>query len=192
MSLNRLELTQTFISSPIEKMSRQRPLQPWQLPLWSNTFDEKEKFMSIQSIHYVQQCTFLESGKQIIEWDLHFHSTGEFSLIKTDKDCIPEMINGVLPADKFFEFNNLINREVFDAKMPELFGKNVITPRTKRLETVYLQRSYENETETEETELLYDINPFNSPVSPEKSMLSKMLCDMNFFILEELNSCKVK
>jgi hypothetical protein len=62
----------------------------------------------------------------MIEWYLHFHSTGGFSLIKTGKDGVSEIINGILSAEKLFESHNRTNREVFCAKMPELFGKNVI------------------------------------------------------------------
>jgi hypothetical protein len=98
----------------------------------------------------------------------------------------PEMINSALPADKFYEFDALINREVFYAKMPELFGKNVVTPNTKRVDSIYIMRSYKDESKNEETELFYDANPFNSPVSNEKTMLSQMISDINFFIFEQL------
>jgi adenine-specific DNA methylase len=121
----------------------------------------------------------------MVESDLYFYNTGKFSLITVDNDGNPKMINGVLSADKFFEFNNLINREVFYAKMPELFGRNVITPRTKRVETMYLECLYENKAK-EKTELLYDVDPFNSPVSPEKTMLALMLSDMDSFIFNEI------
>jgi hypothetical protein len=128
----------------------------------------------------------LESGQQILECDLCFHNTGEFSLIKQKEDGTPEMINGILSADKFFEFNNLINREVFYVKMSELCGKNVITPNTKRVEKMYLKCSYEDEEKNEETELLYDVNPFNGPIFPEVTSLTFMVADIYLFILQNL------
>ncbi|MDR1890829.1 MAG: hypothetical protein LBQ23_01420 [Puniceicoccales bacterium] len=144
--------------------------------------------MSIQSIHYVRQSTFLESGKQIFGCDLHFHSTGEFSFTRQNKDGVPEMINGILPTEQFYEFNELINREVFYAKMPQLFGENVITQRTKRVEALLLQCFYENPEQNKEAHLLFDADPFNTNPQAEKEgqMLTKMLSGMSNFVLQRI------
>lgn len=140
--------------------------------------------MTIQRIHYVQESMFLESGKRVLDCDFYFHSTGDFSLITQNEDGTPVMINGRVSSDKFFEFNNLINREVFYAKMPELFGENVLTPKTKLLEKMSLECLYETKEKIEKTELLYDADPFNNPnpTSSEEVMLLKMVTNMCDFI----------
>jgi hypothetical protein len=147
--------------------------------------------MSIKNIHYSKKFTSLESGKQFVECDFHFYSTGEFSLIRPKNNWIPEMINGILPAKKFNEFNELINRDVFLPKMKEFFGENVITSRTKHVDTVHLACCHDDTTKNEEIDLLYDSNPLNiaasgNSIPQEEVMLLETLAAMSHFIFYEM------
>ncbi|MDR3144525.1 MAG: HipA domain-containing protein [Puniceicoccales bacterium] len=81
--------------------------------------------MHARSLHYVQQETSPDTGKRDISCDFRFHNSGKFSLVHPTEMGTLETISGVLPVEKFNEFDDLIESKFFSRQTQKLVARKL-------------------------------------------------------------------
>jgi serine/threonine-protein kinase HipA len=147
-----------------------------------------------QSLHYVEQDNFSETGKLGVRCDFHFHRNGKFSLVHTTEFGALETITGTLPVEKFDEFDDLIDCKLFSRRAQKMVAKKLAledrSVNYTKASYVYVERVIAGSKKPDVVEFTVHGNPVGSRIgkSSADATLVGMLRDIVKFIETESQS----